>query len=334
MRLLPNRSRATPRPRRPAGTGSRPAPADRCARSCPDRNPARRGACKKAFHCNGFGVASQSGLANTAAVDSDSGGLTTANHCLGPAGSGWQALAVPSTNALRPPTKNGTSARACGRGQRQPGPGPVQVPQLVERQQRRCRVRAAAAMPAPDGPVWRGRCRRPRPCRSRCSARAAARRHRSSPAGVDGAGGGSSWRAIDGVGAAFDVQRVVPVDEHEGRLQQVVAVGRRPVTCRKRLSLAGAGRSYRAFIMAMAAGCRGRARTVTGGGASRRATITPSPMRSRSTCQPSWRNPCVTGGCAGESGAAGPAGRRASRRARPPARPRRATRGSGVSRSG
>ena len=52
-----------------------------------------------------------------------------------------------------------------------------------------------------------------------CSARAA-RRHRSSA----GSAAPRSWRARRPSVAAFEVQRVAPVDQHEHRLQQVVAV--------------------------------------------------------------------------------------------------------------
>ena len=109
--------------------------------------------------------------------------------------------------------------------------------------QRRAAAAARAASPGPRGgsaPAawWRRRsCRRPgrrpraRACRSRCRRRAACRWPAAGRARRAGTGrrpaaaSPRSWRAQAAVVAALEVQRVAPVDQHEQRLQQVVAVG-------------------------------------------------------------------------------------------------------------
>ena len=115
----------------------------------------------------------------------------------------------------RPRPAPGRSASSAGQRQ-------VQVPQAVQRQQASWRrpTSRRPCRPAPEC-AWRCRCGRRAWCRAAaCSARAA-RSTRSSA----GSGVARSSRLSCAVAAQLEVQRVAPVDQHEDRLQQVVAVG-------------------------------------------------------------------------------------------------------------
>ena len=130
---------------------------------------------------------------------------------------------MPSTERVAaPPRKNGTSAPSASADRRSRSSGQSSP----QRRFSASRVEAASELPpprpAPAGHalVDRDVARRARCPLAACSARAA-RRHRSSA----GSGAPRSWRRQPAVVAALDVQRVAPVDQHEHRLQQVIAVG-------------------------------------------------------------------------------------------------------------
>src|SRR6201985_2084562 len=133
---------------------------------------------------------------------------------------------MPSTNALSPPTKNGTSA-----------PSGVASSSRRARGQSRFHSRLSASstvaaselpppMPAPQGTFFSTEMSAPKPQPLACCSARAARRLRSSA----GRGRAESRRAEvvpaqQAVVTALDVQRVGPVDQDEDGLQQVVAVG-------------------------------------------------------------------------------------------------------------
>jgi hypothetical protein len=205
-----------------------------------------------------------------------------------PAGCGLQrrqALADAFDEGVVPPTKKGTSAPSV---------------------QRRAPAAARAASPGPtagSAPAawWRRRsCRRPgrrpraRACRSRCrrpavQPLAAAARARRAGTGRRPAAPGPGRGAAAAVVAALEVQRVGPVDQHEGRLQQVIAVG---APARRRAGTgsawpAPAGRTGRAASHGGRAGpfqgSAGDARARDGGRLARRASMQPSASRA---CRP------------------------------------------------
>ena len=160
-----------------------------------------------------------------------------------------------------------------------------------------------------------------------CSARAA-RRHRSSA----GSGGAEVVALQLAVVAALEVQRVGPVDQHEHRLQQVVAVGAPADDVQEQVQL-GRRRQVvqRAFMRA--AGPSRRARIVTAGGASRRG-LDPAFGAARQADVPAEL--LEAGFAAGQRlrcARRARGGRAASRTARPAARARRAPRSASASRS-
>ena len=200
------------------------APARRAARSIRSRirlpnRPVAAASVKRAREYNSASVAASPGGAKTCAVASAAGGLTTAKR-IGGSAIGVSCSPMPSTKALSPPTKNGTSAPSVAAEREQLRRGPAQTPQPVQRQQRGRRVGAAAAQAgAPRHAACRSRCRRRGCCRWPLQ------RARRAQAQVVG----RQWRAQvvalqPAVVARLEVQRVGPVDQHEHRLQQVVAV--------------------------------------------------------------------------------------------------------------
>ena len=151
---------------------------------------------------------------------------------------------MPSPRALRPRTKNGTSAPELGPERQQVvRVRDGQLPQPVQREQHRRRVGAAAAQAAahrklllqldvgPLGGVPVSCLEQPRRAHAQVVLAGDARQPRSSPS--------SRSREADAVGA---------VDQPEHGLQQVVAVGAAPTRmCRKRFSFAGAAETMLHF---------------------------------------------------------------------------------------
>ena len=240
--------------------------------------------------------ATSAGLPKMSRVAIAAAGLTTANHCGGSA-IGVSRSPMPSTKALCPPTKKGTSAPSVSASASRRCARPVQAPQPVQRQQRAWRRRNC-----------RRPCRRPRArCLSiemsapsgvplaACSARAA-RRHRSSA----GSAAPRSWRASRPSCAPLEVQRVAPVDQHEHRLQQVVAVGAPADHVQEQVQLGRrrhveqrcAGSSQSSSRAAQPSPPAGRARAASDAGRSSK--------RARSTASRVARSPAP--GCSGTAG--------------------------------
>ena len=184
---------------------------------------ARGCVCKKAREYNSFGLADQQpGWRRSPRVATARGGLDHGQPLRAAACERRQPLADAFDEGVVPADEE----RHVGAQRQRPAPAAA---------------RAASAGPtagsAPAGWWPRPSCRRPgrrpraRACRSRCRRRArvplsacsarAARRHRSSA----GSGGAQVVARQRAVAAPLEVQRVAPVDQHEHRLQQVIAVG-------------------------------------------------------------------------------------------------------------
>ena len=203
--------------------------------------------------------------------------------------------------------------------------------------------RAASAGPtggSAPAACWRRRsCRRPgrRPTGTRlsiemsapsaqplaaCSARAA-RRHRSSA----GSGWPRSCRAQHAVVAALEVQRVAPVDQHEHRLQQVVAVGAPADDVQEQVELGRRGNVVDRVMQLVHAGRRVESRAHADRRRRRRGARRPSLRRSGPGRRASRAARSRAWPAAGSARRAR-AGRAASRTAPPAAGSRRAPRAS------
>ena len=222
---------------------------------------------------------------------------------------------MPSTKALLPADEEGHVGAQRSAQRQQPLARPVQAPQPVQRQQRAGRVGTAAAQAgAPGHAACRSRCRRPaRVPLAACSARAA-RRHRSSA----GSGGAEVVARQRGRRArSSKCRRVAPVDQHEHRLQQVVAVGAPPDHVQEQVQL---GRRRHVVERAQAHGVgsvqRGRAAVHR----RRRRRAAPAACRRREARQVDRPAELLEAGpgCSGGAGSArrARAGRAASRAAR------------------
>ena len=142
---------------------------------------------------------------------------------------------MPSTQALRPRRKNGTSApsarpicASCASGSSGPTGGSAPAGRSPRPTSRR---------PCPPVPA--------RACRSRCARPgwrprpAAGRGRRAGPGRRPATAAPRSSRLRRAVGAQLEMQRVAPVDQHEDRLQQVHAVGPAPDDVQEEVELGG-----------------------------------------------------------------------------------------------
>ena len=211
------------------------------ARAVPARTHSRRQHPKRSRDIVA-GAASRvnSGAWNNAAVGACTPG-STSTYQAGGRSIGVRRSPTPSAQALSPRTKTGTSAPSC-RPSSASRSAPRSVPQsrsarAARSPHRRCRRRSRRRPEC----AFRRRCRHLRAVRLRIAAAGRAHgevvvlghaRNRRRPMADDPA-----------VVAHPQPDRVAPVEQPEHGLQQVVAVGRRPMMRRNRLSLAGAGQA-------------------------------------------------------------------------------------------
>ena len=149
---------------------------------------------------------------------------------------------------------------------------PMQIPKVIERQQRGCRVGTAAAQASPGGHalvnVDVGA--------ERGSAGLLQRARRAQTQIVVGQGRRQIVPPQRRVSAALNVQRVGPIDQHEHRLQRVVAVGTAPDHMQEQVHLCRRTEVVQRFHGVAAPAGSSRARIVTAGAASRLASTQPS----------------------------------------------------------
>ena len=219
-RSAPASQSASARPTSGQGLGRRPA--GRCART---QRPSvgQRASCEKARDYSSVGVArSSAGLPKICAVPSRRGGLDHREATAGGSAIGVSRSPMPSTQALRAADEEGhVGAQRAGRAQ----PAARAASRRPHRRFSASRVVAASELPPPR-PAPPGHALVDADVGAERAAAGLLQRARGAQAQVVGRQRRAEVVALQpAVGAALEVQRVAPVDQHEHRLQQVVAVG-------------------------------------------------------------------------------------------------------------